>query len=76
MTTRTAARAVLTVVTFLANVYGATPAFATDRMHLPVATHQVRPDTQIHANDRGFVPHLAMPLRPDADDPFADIHLE
>jgi hypothetical protein len=77
MTTYKSARAFLAAVTFLAiTVNGAPPAFADNRLHLPTANHQVRPDIQIHANGGGLVPHFPMQSLENTNDPFADIHLE
>ena len=77
MTATTSARTLLAAATFLAiAVAGAPAAFAADRSHQQVATHEFRSDTQIHTSARGTVPYLSMQSREAADDPLADIHME
>jgi hypothetical protein len=76
MTTYKSARDVLAATLLTITLNSAPPAAAANQIHLPIATHQVRPDIQIHTSVRGVVPHLPMQSREDVGDPFADIHQE
>jgi len=77
MTTYKSASAVLAVATFLAITFNsASPAFANNRIHLSIATHPVRSDTQIHTSVEEVVQHLPIQSRKNVGNPFADLHEE